>query len=52
MSEPNWKEEAERYRVKAEQLTAELATAKTTIETLRAYLSNIGRLANAGLQKG
>jgi len=48
----DWRAEAEAYRVKYEQATAEVATAKTRIQWLESYLKNIGALAGQALQKG
>ncbi len=48
----DWRAEAERLRRELEAATATIAERNAAIENYRAYLSNIGRLASAGLQKG
>jgi len=48
----DWRAEAERLRRELETATATIAERNAAIENYRAYLANIGRLAQTGLQKG
>lgn len=48
----DWEAEAWMYRSKYETASAELATAKTRIQWLESYVSQINKLASQAMQKG